>query len=148
MICLPVAFAAFVSLLPDTPYCLLRKGRLDDAEKSLMFYRNVAAEDLASGAPQGLAFVEEFESWKVFVRAEDDKETLTWADFGNNLIDQDRSSFLKFMKNFGNFPSNSYSCRDSRHVYRNLSDGHEHLHGTVCHRDLCRKYPHRFRDLG
>ncbi|XP_039437016.1 facilitated trehalose transporter Tret1-like [Culex pipiens pallens] len=81
MICLPVAFAAFVSLLPDTPYCLLRKGRLDDAEKSLMFYRNVAPEDLASGAPQGLAFVEEFENWKVFVRAEDDKEKLSLADF-------------------------------------------------------------------
>lgn len=98
MICLPVAFAAFVSLLPDTPYCLLRKGRLDDAEKSLMFYRNVAPEDLASGAPKGLAFVEEFENWKVFVRAEDDKEKLSLADFGNTLIDQDRSSILRFMK--------------------------------------------------
>uniref|UniRef100_A0A8D8B3U9 Facilitated trehalose transporter Tret1 n=1 Tax=Culex pipiens TaxID=7175 RepID=A0A8D8B3U9_CULPI len=98
MICLPVAFAAFVSLLPDTPYCLLRKGRLDDAEKSLMFYRNVAPEDLASGTPQGLAFVEEFENWKVFVRAEDDKEKLSLADFGNVLIDQDRSSILRFIK--------------------------------------------------
>ena len=37
----PLIFVACVTLLPETPLCLLRKGKVEEAEKSLMFYRDI-----------------------------------------------------------------------------------------------------------
>ncbi|XP_053692016.1 facilitated trehalose transporter Tret1-like [Sabethes cyaneus] len=76
MLCLPVAFLVLVSLLPETPYCLLRKGKIAEAEQSLMFYRNVP-----DAGHKTIAFEYEFESLKAFTAAESSKEGLTFADF-------------------------------------------------------------------
>lgn len=76
MICLPIAFLALVCLLPETPYCLLREGKVVEAEKSLMFYRNIP--DVTR---KTLAFEYEFESMKTFALSESSKERLTLADF-------------------------------------------------------------------
>ncbi|KXJ82001.1 hypothetical protein RP20_CCG016267 [Aedes albopictus] len=76
MLCLPVAFLAMVCLLPETPYCLLQKGKIVEAEKSLMFYRNIP--DVTR---KTLAFEYEFESLKSFAQSEANKEKLSLADF-------------------------------------------------------------------
>lgn len=76
MLCLPIAFLAMVCLLPETPYCLLRKGKVVEAEKSLMFYRNIP--DVTR---KTLAFEYEFESLKTFTLSEVNKEKLSLADF-------------------------------------------------------------------
>ncbi|XP_058816625.1 uncharacterized protein LOC131679891 [Topomyia yanbarensis] len=76
MLCLPVAFLGLVCLLPETPYCLLRKGKTDEAEKSLMFYRNIP-----DASRKTLVFEYEFESLKAFTMAEKSKQSLTFADF-------------------------------------------------------------------
>ncbi|ETN57863.1 sugar transporter [Anopheles darlingi] len=75
MLCAPVAFLLLVSFLPETPQCLLRKGELAKAEKSLMFYRNIADESAKTGD-----FYAEFEEMKTAV-AENSKTRLCWADF-------------------------------------------------------------------
>ncbi|XP_065084152.1 facilitated trehalose transporter Tret1-like isoform X2 [Ochlerotatus camptorhynchus] len=76
MLCLPIAFLALVCLLPETPFCLLREGKIVEAEKSLMFYRNIP--DVTR---KTLAFEYEFESMKAFALSENSKEKLTLADF-------------------------------------------------------------------
>ncbi|XP_039437012.1 facilitated trehalose transporter Tret1-like isoform X2 [Culex pipiens pallens] len=87
MLVLPVAYLALVSFLPETPYCLLRKGRVDQAEKSLMFYRNVTDDSDGAGAGttgatrKTLAFQYEFDALKAFVLAERTRQGITLADF-------------------------------------------------------------------
>lgn len=89
MLILPVAYLTLVSFLPETPYCLLRKGRVDQAEKSLMFYRNVTDDSDGAGTGSGttgatrktLAFQYEFEALKAFVLAERTRQGITLADF-------------------------------------------------------------------
>ncbi|XP_055636849.1 facilitated trehalose transporter Tret1-like isoform X2 [Toxorhynchites rutilus septentrionalis] len=76
MLCLPIAFLVFVCLLPETPYCLLRKGRTDEAEHSLMFYRNIT-----DATKKTIAFDCEFENMKSFTEAETHAEKLTLNDF-------------------------------------------------------------------
>ncbi|XP_062551192.1 facilitated trehalose transporter Tret1-like [Armigeres subalbatus] len=76
MLCLPIAFLALVCLLPETPYCLLRKGKVVEAEKSLMFYRNIP--DVTR---KTLSFEYEFESLKTFILTEANKDKLSVADF-------------------------------------------------------------------
>uniref|UniRef100_A0A2M4B610 Putative sugar transporter n=1 Tax=Anopheles triannulatus TaxID=58253 RepID=A0A2M4B610_9DIPT len=79
MLCAPVAFLLLVSFLPETPQCLLRKGELAKAEKSLMFYRNIADESAKTGD-----FYAEFEEMKTAV-AENSKSRICWDDFSKRL---------------------------------------------------------------
>ncbi|XP_055598372.1 facilitated trehalose transporter Tret1-like [Uranotaenia lowii] len=83
---LPISFLILVSMLPETPHCLLARGKFVEAEKSLMFYRNEPNRGSQSGdqAPgtKSIAFEYEFESLKAFMLAESSKERLRLADFG------------------------------------------------------------------
>uniref|UniRef100_A0AAG5DB31 Major facilitator superfamily (MFS) profile domain-containing protein n=1 Tax=Anopheles atroparvus TaxID=41427 RepID=A0AAG5DB31_ANOAO len=76
MLVAPVAFIVLVSFLPETPACLLRKGKLLEAERSLMYYRNISDE--RHKTPE---FLVEFDELKTFVLSESSKARLRWADF-------------------------------------------------------------------
>uniref|UniRef100_A0A182STD7 Major facilitator superfamily (MFS) profile domain-containing protein n=1 Tax=Anopheles maculatus TaxID=74869 RepID=A0A182STD7_9DIPT len=76
MLVAPVAFLILVSFLPETPYCLLRKGRLLEAEQSLMFYRNIPDE-----RHRTVEFTTEFDEMRSFILTESTQSRICWADF-------------------------------------------------------------------
>uniref|UniRef100_A0A6E8VTV5 MFS domain-containing protein n=1 Tax=Anopheles coluzzii TaxID=1518534 RepID=A0A6E8VTV5_ANOCL len=76
MLVSPVAFIVLVSFLPETPYCLLKKGRLLEAERSLMFYRNISDQQY-----QTAEFTTEFDELKSFVHTQSTQSRICWADF-------------------------------------------------------------------
>uniref|UniRef100_A0A182QMH1 Major facilitator superfamily (MFS) profile domain-containing protein n=1 Tax=Anopheles farauti TaxID=69004 RepID=A0A182QMH1_9DIPT len=76
MLVAPVAFLVLVSFLPETPYCLLRKGRLLEAEKSLMFYRNITDE-----RQRTVEFTTEFDEMRNFILAESMQSRICLKDF-------------------------------------------------------------------
>uniref|UniRef100_A0A182JVW4 Major facilitator superfamily (MFS) profile domain-containing protein n=1 Tax=Anopheles christyi TaxID=43041 RepID=A0A182JVW4_9DIPT len=76
MLVAPVGFIVLVSFLPETPYCLLRKGRQFEAERSLMFYRNIPDE-----RQQTPEFTTEFDELKSFVHTQSTQSPICWADF-------------------------------------------------------------------
>ncbi|XP_052892091.1 uncharacterized protein LOC128300161 [Anopheles moucheti] len=76
MLAAPVAYIVLVSFLPETPYCLLRKGRLLEAEQSLMFYRNIPDE-----RHRTVEFTTEFDEMRSFILTECSQSRICWADF-------------------------------------------------------------------
>ncbi|XP_050077687.1 facilitated trehalose transporter Tret1-like isoform X2 [Anopheles maculipalpis] len=76
MLVAPAGFLILVSFLPETPYCLLRKGRLLEAEQSLMFYRNISDE-----RHRTVEFTAEFEEMRSFILTESTQSRICWADF-------------------------------------------------------------------
>ncbi|XP_031630517.1 facilitated trehalose transporter Tret1-like [Contarinia nasturtii] len=44
----PILFIAFFSFMPETPYYLMKTNRMEEAEKSLRFYRNISPKAAVS----------------------------------------------------------------------------------------------------
>lgn len=83
MIALPVIYFCGMLYLPDTPYCLLRKNKIQEAEASLHFYRNVIPDYTSTSVR--VAVIQEFEHLKKIVEAEQSgthENKVTWRDFG------------------------------------------------------------------
>ncbi|EDS32411.1 sugar transporter [Culex quinquefasciatus] len=83
MLAAPVLFLAATSLLPETPYCLLRQNRNEKAERSLMFYRGIRGHFQKTSY-----FNREFEQLKKLVQVERDSaddNRVTWTDFSEVL---------------------------------------------------------------
>uniref|UniRef100_A0A182MN01 Major facilitator superfamily (MFS) profile domain-containing protein n=1 Tax=Anopheles culicifacies TaxID=139723 RepID=A0A182MN01_9DIPT len=76
MLVAPVGYIILVSFLPETPYCLLRKGRLLEAEQSLMFYRNIPDE-----RHRTMEFTAEFDEMRSFILTESTQSRICLADF-------------------------------------------------------------------
>uniref|UniRef100_A0A182W7L4 Major facilitator superfamily (MFS) profile domain-containing protein n=1 Tax=Anopheles minimus TaxID=112268 RepID=A0A182W7L4_9DIPT len=76
MLVAPVAYLILLCFLPETPYCLLRKGRLLEAEQSLMFYRNIPDEQHRT-----VEFTVEFDEMRSFILTESTQSRICWADF-------------------------------------------------------------------
>lgn len=125
MLCLPIAFLALVCLLPETPYCLLREGKFVEAEKSLMFYRNIP--DVTR---KTLAFDYEFESMKACALSENSKEKLTLADFSkctlNLIVKQKLLTHYLY----------SYTCSHQGAFHFHFRDGSEPIQWHLCHSHL------------
>ncbi|XP_055633151.1 uncharacterized protein LOC129773563 [Toxorhynchites rutilus septentrionalis] len=75
----PIVFIVATSLLPETPYCLLKRSRNETAERSLMFYRGIRGHFQKTAE-----FQDEFDLLKKSVQMENENlETskVTWKDF-------------------------------------------------------------------
>ncbi|XP_055595994.1 facilitated trehalose transporter Tret1-like [Uranotaenia lowii] len=62
MIILPVTFSVLLFFIPETPQSLLKQRRLPEAERSLMFYKGIAKQDIKFSN-----FEQEFEQLRSFV---------------------------------------------------------------------------------
>ncbi|XP_065084159.1 facilitated trehalose transporter Tret1-like [Ochlerotatus camptorhynchus] len=77
----PGLFIVCTCFLPETPYCLLKQNRNENAERSLMFYRGIRGH-----FQKTTDFTKEFEQLKKVVqneRASTDQHRLTWKDIFN-----------------------------------------------------------------
>lgn len=53
---IPVLFLISVAILPDTPYSLIRRNKLPEAEKSIVFYRTSQLKEKCMPEPVKLEF--------------------------------------------------------------------------------------------
>lgn len=53
---IPVLFLISVAILPDTPYSLIRRNKLSEAEKSIVFYRTSQLKEKCMPEPVKLEF--------------------------------------------------------------------------------------------
>lgn len=128
MLCLPIAFFALVCLLPETPYCLLQKGKIVEAEKSLMFYRNIP--DVTR---KTLAFEYEFESMKASALFTNSKEKLTLADFSKCALNLNVKHKLLHLTYY----LSSYTSSHQRPFHCHFRDGFEPIQWNFCHSYIC-----------
>lgn len=87
----PITFFVLYSLMPETPYYLMKINRLEDAEKSLRFYRNVSNDAKSDNKEFEYELVKLKDSHQQMLlqyAANDAKEKLTISDFGNFEIGQ------------------------------------------------------------
>jgi hypothetical protein len=84
MLFFPTIFLISVSFLPETPHCLLRAKRFQEAEISFKFYRNINTEDGHMHPAQKM----EFELLKKMIESTDHAlktSDITLGDFSKKL---------------------------------------------------------------
>lgn len=77
MIIIPTLFFLLVMFLPDTPLSLIKRNKLEEAKKSLLFYRSSRKVDNQLPEPVRL----EFETLKRSLETQDAKQELKLSDF-------------------------------------------------------------------
>lgn len=83
MLAIPIVFLIGFVWMPESPQYLLKTNRVEEAERSLRFYRNVQTKDDAASRK---LVDDEFEKFKAIAKQNEAQPPLQMSDFSNILI--------------------------------------------------------------